>query len=93
VTTSSNLYCRLPTRDSGCTSQESEEPQISSCLFGHETRHPDTQKKNVGKLRPNWEKPYTVVARGGKGSYNLADKNEKTIDNQWSSFRLKWYYV
>jgi len=32
-----------------------------------------TKEKNAGKLEPNWEGPYTVVVRGGYGSYNLVD--------------------
>ena len=32
-----------------------------------------TKEKNVRKLEPNWEGPYTVVARGDNGSYTLAD--------------------
>jgi len=32
-----------------------------------------TKERNVGKLGPNWEGPYIVVAKGGNGSYTLAD--------------------
>jgi len=52
-----------------------------------------TQEKNDGKLGPNWEGPYTVVARGGKGSYTLVDQEGKMLNKPWNSFYLKWYNV
>jgi len=52
----------------------------------------NTKEKNVGKLRPNWEGLYIMVAKGGNGSYT-ADQDEKTLRKQWNSFHLKWYYM
>jgi len=51
-----------------------------------------TLEKNTRKLRSNWEGPYTVVAREGKGSHT-ASQDGKTLDKQWNSFHLKRYYV
>jgi len=31
-----------------------------------------TEEKNMGKFRANWEGPYTMVVKGGKGSYTLS---------------------
>ena len=39
-----------------------------------------TQEKNVGKFGPNWEGPYTVVAKGGKGSYTLVDQDRRMLN-------------
>jgi len=52
-----------------------------------------TKEINVGKLGPNWEGPYTVVARGGNGSYTLVDQDRETLRKQWNSFYLKRYYA
>jgi len=38
-----------------------------------------TKEKNAGKLRSNWEGPYTVVSRGGTGSCTLVDQEQKTL--------------
>jgi len=45
------------------------------------------------KLGPNWEGPYFVMARGGNGSYTLADQDGRTLGKQWNYFHLKRYYV
>ena len=52
-----------------------------------------TQEKNAGKLEPNWESLYTMVARGGEGSYTLAGQDRKTLDKQWSFFYLNRYSI
>jgi len=52
-----------------------------------------TQEKNAGKLGANWEGPYTVVAKGGKGLYKLADQDRRRLNKQWNSCHLKRYNV
>jgi len=38
-----------------------------------------TKERNAGKLGPNWEGPYIVLARGGNDSYTLVDQARKTF--------------
>jgi len=49
--------------------------------------------KDQEKLGPNWEGPYIVIAREGKGSYTLVDQDENQLYKQRNSFHLKRYYV
>jgi len=53
----------------------------------------NTRSKDQGKLGPNWEGPYIIIARGGKGSYTLADQVGNQLNKQWNSFHLKRYDV
>ena len=48
-----------------------------------------TQERNIGKLRPNWEGPYTVVTKGGKGSYMLVDQDGKMLNKPMEFFSTK----
>ena len=41
---------------------------------------PTTAQKDQGKLGPNWEGLYTIIAWGGKGSYILADQDGKILE-------------
>ena len=50
--------------------------------------------KDQKKLGPNWEGPYIIIAREGKGSsYTLVDQDENQLYKQRNSFHLKLYYV
>ena len=48
---------------------KAREFQIGDLVLKHVIR--SIEVKNVGKLGANWEGPYTVVAKGGKGSYTV----------------------
>jgi len=41
---------------------------------------PITRQKDQGKLRPNWEAPYIIVARGDNGPYTMADQDGKILE-------------
>ncbi|XP_071687989.1 uncharacterized protein [Rutidosis leptorrhynchoides] len=49
--------------------------------------------KNVGKLGPNWEGPYQIIAINAVGSYKLADIERRIIPNAWHATLLKRYYA
>ena len=52
-----------------------------------------TKERNSGKLGQNWEGLYFIMARGGNGSYALADQDGRTLGKQWNFFHLKRYYT
>ena len=54
--------------------------QIDDLVLKHVIQ--STAEKNVRKLGANWERPYTVVAKRGKGSYTLADQDGKIRGKQ-----------
>jgi len=41
-----------------------------------------TQQKDHGKLGPNWEGSYIIIARGGNGSYTLTDQGGNQLNKQ-----------
>ncbi|XP_071739865.1 uncharacterized protein [Rutidosis leptorrhynchoides] len=45
--------------------------------------------EKLGKLGPNWEGPYQVVAINAAGSYKLADVEGRTLPNVWHATLLK----
>ena len=45
-----------------------------------------------GKLRPNWEGPYKVDSKTGKGSYKLKTMEEVELPNHWNIQHLKKFY-
>jgi len=44
-----------------------------------------TKEKNTGKLGPNWEGPYSVMARGGNGSTPWLSKTRGQSVNNGNS--------
>jgi len=52
-----------------------------------------TKEKSTGKLQLNCEGSYTMIVRGGNGSYTIVDLDEKTFGKQCNSFHLKRHYV
>ncbi|XP_071739727.1 uncharacterized protein [Rutidosis leptorrhynchoides] len=52
-----------------------------------------SRAEKLGKLGPNWEGPYQVVAINAAGSYKLADIEGKNISNAWHAALLKRYYA
>jgi len=48
--------------------------------------HPKTKKKNAGKLEPNLEGSYAVVARGGNGSYTTIKTRRHSGSNKLFAF-------
>ena len=48
--------------------------QIGDLVLMHIIR--STAKRNTRKLKANWEGPYIIVAKEGKGSYTLATPDE-----------------
>ncbi|XP_071714017.1 uncharacterized protein [Rutidosis leptorrhynchoides] len=52
-----------------------------------------SRAEKLGKLGPNWEGPYQVVAINAAGSYKLADVEGRTFPNAWHAALLKRYYV
>ena len=47
---------------------------------------------SVGKLAPNWDGPYRVIAIAGMGAYYLEDMEERSLPQPWNVFNLKKYY-
>ena len=45
-----------------------------------------------GKLGPNWEGPYRIIAVAGIGAYYLEDLDEKAVLHPWNVNNLKRYY-
>ncbi|XP_071695680.1 uncharacterized protein [Rutidosis leptorrhynchoides] len=57
-------------------------------------RNNDTSRaEKLGKLEPNWEGPYQVVAVNAAGSYKLADMEGRNLPNAWHAALLKRYYA
>ncbi|XP_071713584.1 uncharacterized protein [Rutidosis leptorrhynchoides] len=52
-----------------------------------------SREEKLGKLVPNWEGPYQVVAINAAGSYKLADVEGRTLPNVWHAALLKRYYA
>ncbi|XP_071694907.1 uncharacterized protein [Rutidosis leptorrhynchoides] len=52
-----------------------------------------SRAEKLGKLGPNWEGPYQVVAIDAAGSYKLADVEGRTLPNAWHAALLKRYYA
>ncbi|XP_071727738.1 uncharacterized protein [Rutidosis leptorrhynchoides] len=52
-----------------------------------------SRTENVGKLGPNWDGPYQIIAINAVGSYKLADIDGRTIPNAWHATLLKRYYA
>jgi len=52
-----------------------------------------TRQKDHGKLGPNWEGPYIIIAHGGNRSYTLVDQGASQLNKQLNSFHLKRYYM
>ena len=46
----------------------------------------------IGKLDPNWERPYRVVEATEKGAYRLEDSKGNTIPRYWNIESLRKYY-
>ncbi|XP_022851454.1 uncharacterized protein LOC111373186 [Olea europaea var. sylvestris] len=44
------------------------------------------------KLGPNWEGPYKVIRRLGKGAYSLKDIKGRPLGRPWNAEHLKKYY-
>jgi len=69
ATPSSDLLHSIPALDPSGAQQEGEDMQISNWRLVLKRVIPTTRQKDQGKLRPNWEDPYIIVAWGGKGLY------------------------
>jgi len=52
-----------------------------------------TNERNVGKLRPNWEGPYFVMAKGGNGSYTLCSYTLSSLSTLSFSFSVSLFYL
>ncbi|XP_071688002.1 uncharacterized protein [Rutidosis leptorrhynchoides] len=52
-----------------------------------------SRAEKLGKLGPNWEGPYQVVAINSAGSYKLADIEGRTLPNAWHASLLKRDYA
>ncbi|XP_071714368.1 uncharacterized protein [Rutidosis leptorrhynchoides] len=52
-----------------------------------------SRAEKLGKLGPNWEGSYQVVAINTVGSYKLADIEGRTLPNAWHAALLKRYYA
>ncbi|XP_019447233.1 PREDICTED: uncharacterized protein K02A2.6-like [Lupinus angustifolius] len=46
-----------------------------------------------GKLGPNWEGPYRVIKKIGKGAYKLQDLAGKNIPRTWNVANLRIFYA
>jgi len=52
---------------------KAREFQIGNQVVKHVIQ--STEEKNMGTLEANWKGPYTMVVKGGKDSYTLADQD------------------
>jgi hypothetical protein len=52
----------------------------------------NTKDPTDGKLGANWEGPYRVIGRLGKGAYKLQDLDDKEIPRTWNVSNLKKFY-
>ncbi|XP_071727782.1 uncharacterized protein [Rutidosis leptorrhynchoides] len=52
-----------------------------------------SRAEKLGKLGPNWEGPYQVVAVNAAGSYKLANMEGRNLPNAWHAALLKRYYA
>ena len=48
--------------------------------------------KHVGKLQPNWDRPYKITKAGMNGSYQLEDMQGLPLERTWNARNLKKYY-
>lgn len=57
-------------------------------------RWADIGEKNAsqGKLDLNWEGPYWVIAKTGRGAYILETLEKKPIPRTWNGTKLERYY-
>ena len=62
------------------THLKAREFQIGDLILKHMIQY--TKGKTRRKLKANWEGPYTVIAKGGKGSYTLIDQDRETLGRQ-----------
>ncbi|XP_019418532.1 PREDICTED: uncharacterized protein LOC109329311 [Lupinus angustifolius] len=46
-----------------------------------------------GKLGPNWEGPYRITSKIGKGAYKLQDLAGKNIPRTWNATNLRIFYA
>ena len=42
---------------------------------------------------PNWDGPYRVVKKVGKGAYQIEDMDGKLVDKPWNAYNLRKYYA
>lgn len=47
---------------------------------------------HAGKLAPNWEGPYRVIAIAGARAYSLKDMEERLLPWPWYVHNLKNFY-
>ncbi|XP_071707961.1 uncharacterized protein [Rutidosis leptorrhynchoides] len=52
-----------------------------------------SRAEKLGKLGPNWEGHYQVVAINAAGPYKLADVEGRTLPSAWHAALLKRYYA
>ena len=48
--------------------------------------------QSVGKLAPNWERPYQVMAVVRTRAYYMEDMEERPFSRLWNVYNLKKYY-
>lgn len=52
----------------------------------------NVQDVNAGKLAPNWEGPYRVIAIAEAGAYYLEDMEERPLPQSWNVQNLKIFH-
>ncbi|XP_071695896.1 uncharacterized protein [Rutidosis leptorrhynchoides] len=52
-----------------------------------------SKAQNTGKLGPNWEGPYKVIAISNTGTYKLAELKGNPINRTWHAIALKKCYM
>jgi len=79
VAASPDSHHNIPTTDPGCAPQKVKvhEFQVRDVVLKRVIQ--TTWQIDQGKLGPNWEGPYTIIAWRGKGSYILADQDRKLL--------------
>jgi len=64
-----------------------QEFQIGDRVQKHIIR--STEERDAGKLGANWEGPYIIITKRGKGSYTLVTQDEEILSKLKNSFHLK----
>ena len=64
-----------------------QKSQVGDSVLKHMIQ--TTRQKDQGKIGPNWEGLYIIIAQEGKGSDTLADQDEKILKKHCNTFHLK----
>jgi hypothetical protein len=47
----------------------------------------------IGKLEPNWTRPFVVLEKTKLGSFRLADNEGRVLEHSWNADNLHRFYI